>query len=141
MFVLLLYTPQCYQFTLHMWPRSFQCRSAEDRKVNILSPVGKGELRSYPWDWGCPVRNGGLVHWISITWSYHSPIIYHKFNSSSLESEEVFVVIFRCSTLNSAIIAVINFSEIENVELGVDFFRVNWGVYTIFLTSTLILLT
>ena len=36
---------------------------------------------------------------------------------------------------------IVEFSEIENVELGVEFFRVNWKVYTIFLVSTLIPLT
>jgi len=43
--------------------------------------------------------------------------------------------------MNSAIVTTVESSEIENVELGVEFFTVNWGVYTIFLTSTLILLT
>jgi len=48
-----------------------------------------------------------------------------------------FVVLRRIHT----IVVAVESSEIENVELGVDFFQVNWGVYTIFLASVLILLT
>ena len=61
-----------------------------------------------------------------------SRYIYQYLINPSLEDEEIFAVIFRCSTLNSAIIAAVNFSEIENVELGVEFFLSKLGSLYIF---------
>ncbi len=41
-----------------------------------------------------------------------------------------FIVLRRIRT----IVAAVEFSEIESAKVGIDFFSVNWGVYTIFLT-------